>query len=71
MTRNSIVFICPDCRETFEFDPVGEYQLVSCPICGVEFMTVCRGQRLLLEPFELNQKSQDALDDDAPLLEVR
>jgi Zn finger protein HypA/HybF involved in hydrogenase expression len=36
----SITFTCPECRETFEFDPVGEYQLVSCPICGIDHQVI-------------------------------
>ncbi len=53
--NTSITFTCPGCKETFEFDPVDEYQLVSCPICGVNFMTFRKGQALLLEYFEFNQ----------------
>ena len=53
-TNSSIIFKCPGCKETFEFDPVDEYQLVSCPICGIDFMTVRKGQVLLLETFEFN-----------------
>ena len=51
---NSITFCCPGCKEAFEFDLVGEYELVLCPICGTEFMTVKRGQRLMLEHFEFS-----------------
>ena len=50
----SIIFFCPACKEKFEFDPVGEYELVLCPICGTEFMTVKKGQQLLLEHFEFD-----------------
>ena len=52
--NTSITFTCPGCKETFEFDPVDEYQLVSCPICGIDFMTIRKGQTLLLESFEFN-----------------
>ncbi|MGD0071156.1 MAG: hypothetical protein ABSB71_06340 [Candidatus Bathyarchaeia archaeon] len=58
--NTSITFTCPGCKETFEFDAVGEYQLVPCPICGIDFMTVRKGRTLLLEPFEFNPKNQNA-----------
>ncbi len=51
-TMTSIVFICPSCDQTFEFDHVGENELVLCPMCGSGFMTIKKGQRLLLEQFE-------------------
>lgn len=51
---SSIVFICPGCEQTFEFDPIGEYELVSCPMCQNEFITVRKNHALLLEPFEFN-----------------
>ncbi len=50
----SIVFICPECEKTFEFDHIGENELVLCPICGTEFITVKKGQRLLLEQFDFS-----------------
>ena len=59
--NTSITFTCPGCKETFEFDPVDEYQLVSCPICGIDFMTVRKGQTLLLEPFEFNPNETSRL----------
>ena len=52
--NTSITFTCPECKESFEFDPVDEYQLVSCPICGINFMTIRKGQTLLLKFFEFN-----------------
>ncbi len=52
--NSSIIFTCPGCKETFEFDLVDEYQLVSCPICGTDFMTIRKGQTLLLVSFEFN-----------------
>ena len=55
--NTSITFTCPGCKETFEFDPVGEYQLVPCPICGIEFMTVKKGHTLQLESFEFSPKT--------------
>jgi len=51
--NNSITFLCPSCKETFEFDPIGENQLVPCPICGCDFISIRKGQTLLLEEFEL------------------
>ncbi len=61
--NTSITFTCPGCKETFEFDPVDEYQLVSCPICGIDFMTVRKGQTLLLESFEFNPNETSRLVD--------
>lgn len=49
-----ITFTCPGCKENFEFDPVGEYQFVPCPICGIDFMTIRKGQTLLLESFDFD-----------------
>jgi hypothetical protein len=40
--------------KNFEFDLVGEHQLVSCPLCGNEFITAQKGQTLL-ESFQFNQ----------------
>lgn len=60
-TAESIIFLCPGCKESFEFDLIGEYELVLCPICGTEFMTIKKNQALLLECFELN------LSESAPL----
>jgi Zn finger protein HypA/HybF involved in hydrogenase expression len=53
--NGSIIFLCPECLKDFEFDLVGEHQLVACPLCGIEFITVKKGQTLLLESFEVNQ----------------
>lgn len=53
--NRSVVFTCPKCRETFEFDQVDEYQYVPCPICGIELMTIRKNQALLLEPFEFER----------------
>ncbi len=47
-----ITFSCPCCKETFEFDPVGEHELVMCPVCGTEFMTTKKGEKIQLEYFE-------------------
>jgi Zn finger protein HypA/HybF involved in hydrogenase expression len=57
--NNSITFSCPRCKGTFEFDWVDEYELVFCPICGTDFMTIRKGQRLLLEHMEFSQKTSD------------
>jgi Zn finger protein HypA/HybF involved in hydrogenase expression len=56
--RAPIAFACPRCKQTFEFDIVGEYELVPCPICGTEFMTVWKGQKLLLQGFEFEHENQ-------------
>ncbi len=61
--NGSITFTCPGCKETFEFDPVDEYQLVSCPICGSNFMTIRKGGTLLLESFEFNPNETSYLVD--------
>jgi Zn finger protein HypA/HybF involved in hydrogenase expression len=68
--NSSINFTCPECKETSEFDHVGENQLVTCPICGIEFMTVRKGQALLLEPFEFNPKKPDTQNETARLVEL-
>ena len=59
-TSNSLTFRCPACRDTFEFDEVGEYELVPCPVCGVDFMTVRKGQALQLESLEFSPRIQSA-----------
>jgi Zn finger protein HypA/HybF involved in hydrogenase expression len=59
--NTSITFTCPGCKETFEFDPVGEYQLVPCPICGIDLITIRKGQTLLLESFEFYQNETPRL----------
>jgi Zn finger protein HypA/HybF involved in hydrogenase expression len=51
----TIVFNCPACKCTFEFDPVGENELVSCPICGNDFRTVKNGQTLKLDYLNLGK----------------
>jgi hypothetical protein len=56
---NSITFLCPSCCEIFEFDDVGEYQLVSCPICGIEYITVKKDQRIQLQNFEFGIENND------------
>jgi Zn finger protein HypA/HybF involved in hydrogenase expression len=48
----SLTFTCPGCKKTFEFDYIGEYEFVPCPVCGANLMTVKKGQTLLLEPFK-------------------
>ena len=68
--NSSIAFTCPRCRETFELDHVGEYQLVPCPICGTEFITVRKERTLLLEPFGFNRKSSDNQNENARLVEL-
>ncbi len=60
MNKNNatITFRCPVCKEVFEFDNVEEYELVCCPLCGIDFMTVRKGQTVLLESFEVTPKIQ-------------
>jgi Zn finger protein HypA/HybF involved in hydrogenase expression len=55
ISNETIIFLCPGCMKSFEFDLVGECQLVSCPLCGTKFITVQKGQTLLLEPFDFSQ----------------
>ncbi|MCL1977004.1 MAG: hypothetical protein FWG55_02685 [Candidatus Bathyarchaeota archaeon] len=54
----SILFHCPQCRERFEFDFVGEYEFVPCPICGTSCITVKKGSKLILQTFSESQKSK-------------
>ncbi len=54
--ESTIVFKCPSCKGIFEFDPVGENELVSCPICGNDFGTVKNGENLKLEPLGFDSK---------------
>lgn len=53
-TETLVVFTCRGCRETFEFDPVGEHQFVPFPICRIHLITVRRDQTPLLESFDFN-----------------
>ncbi|MGD6810995.1 MAG: hypothetical protein ACQCN3_14975 [Candidatus Bathyarchaeia archaeon] len=55
----SILFRCPQCRERFEFDFVGEYEFVPCPVCGTNCITVKKGNKLTLQTFSESQKSQE------------
>jgi Zn finger protein HypA/HybF involved in hydrogenase expression len=66
----SITFKCPGCSETFEFDRVGEYQLVPCPICGIDFITILRNQTLLLESFEFNTNETFLMDESSEVTSV-
>ena len=52
--NTTLKFTCPGCKETFEFDQVGEYEFVPCPICGANYMTVKKGQTLMLEAFRFS-----------------
>jgi Zn finger protein HypA/HybF involved in hydrogenase expression len=51
----TILFTCPTCHENFEFDSVGEYEFVPCPVCGADYVTIKKGKKLLLENFEQHQ----------------
>jgi hypothetical protein len=53
----TLKFTCPGCKETFEFDYVGEYEFVPCPICGASYMTTKKGQLIVLEAFRFNPDS--------------
>jgi Zn finger protein HypA/HybF involved in hydrogenase expression len=49
----SILFTCPICNANFEFDAVGEYELVPCPVCGTRHVTVKSGSKLMLQQSEI------------------
>ena len=50
----TVLFRCPQYKKFFEFDLVGEYELVSCQICGDDFQTIKKEGTLRLEPFKCN-----------------
>jgi transcription initiation factor IIE alpha subunit len=50
----TVLFTCPGCHANFEFDSVGEYEFVPCPVCGADYVTIKKGKKLLLENFEQN-----------------
>lgn len=50
--NKSIVFVCPGCHCQFEFDSVGEYEFVPCPVCGTDYVTIKKGNKLILENFD-------------------
>ena len=56
--NTTILFRCPECKEYFEFDLIGEYELVSCPMCGNNFQTIKKANKLILEHFECNRQNQ-------------
>jgi transcription initiation factor IIE alpha subunit len=57
----SILFRCPQCHENFEFDYVGEYEFVQCPICGTNYVTAKKGNKLMLKTFSESQQKQEIL----------
>jgi Zn finger protein HypA/HybF involved in hydrogenase expression len=57
----TIAFKCPACKSDFEFDPIGENELVSCPICGNDFKTVKKGKHLSLEYLNFETASKGNL----------
>ncbi|MCL2476123.1 hypothetical protein [Candidatus Bathycorpusculum sp.] len=48
----SVQFTCPQCSANFEFDTVGEFELVPCPVCGSNFVTIKNGYKMRLEALE-------------------
>ncbi len=52
MNIASILFHCPQCKEHFEFDAIGQNEFVPCPVCGTQFLTVKTGSKLKLEAIE-------------------
>jgi len=55
----SILFRCPECHDSFEFDTVGEYEFVPCPICGANCVTVKKGGKLTLKSFRESQENAE------------
>ena len=54
----TIKFTCPECHVSFEFDSVGEYEFVPCPVCGTDCFTIKKGNKLMLKTFDLTQMSE-------------
>ncbi len=52
---STVKFTCPECHASFEFDSVGEYEFVACPVCGTDYVTVKKGSKLVLENFDQAQ----------------
>jgi lysine biosynthesis protein LysW len=52
----SMLFRCPECKETFEFDKVEENEFVPCPVCGTDYFTVKRNGKVTLQNFEETQE---------------
>ena len=48
----SILFHCPQCNANFEFDAIGKNEFVPCPVCGTDYVTIKKGNRLKLEAFD-------------------
>ncbi|MDR0493487.1 MAG: hypothetical protein LBH74_07625 [Nitrososphaerota archaeon] len=48
----SVQFTCPQCSANFEFDAVGEYEFVPCPVCGSDFVTIKKDCKIMLETLE-------------------
>ncbi len=51
----SIIFTCPGCQVRFEFDSVGANEFVPCPVCGTEYFTIKKGNKIILENFDSDQ----------------
>jgi hypothetical protein len=72
----TIAFKCPSCQSIFEFDPIGENEYVSCPICGNDFGTVKKGGTIeleLLEPLSMtsSESSPSIFSFDVELIKER
>jgi Zn finger protein HypA/HybF involved in hydrogenase expression len=57
----TIIFRCPECHENFEFDMVGEYEFVPCPVCGTDCVTIKKGNKLTLQIFSESQNTEQAI----------
>ena len=52
---STIKFTCPSCHARFEFDSVGAYEFVPCPVCGTDYVTIKKGTKIILENFDSAQ----------------
>jgi hypothetical protein len=70
-TNASLILASPKCKKTFEFDLIGEYQYVPCPICGTELKTTRKDQTLFLELSELDKGAIEIQNQVVRLVELR
>jgi Zn-finger nucleic acid-binding protein len=53
--RSTIKLTCPICHVSFEFDSVGAYEFVPCPVCGTDYLTIKEGNKIELHTFDPDQ----------------
>ncbi len=58
---STIKFTCPVCHVSFEFDSVGAYEFVPCPVCGTDYVTIKKGNKIKLQAFDLDQMREAPL----------